>query len=107
MSSRYSNAEIRGPIKDNASWHNEFSNSPFIYVGGLPYDVDESDIATVFSQFGEVMKVNLAKELGTGKSKGYAFLAYENPKSAILAVDNFDGIEVKLACMSSFNKFSC
>lgn len=95
MSSRYSEAEIKRPTSSAASWHDDFSKSPYIYVGGLPYDVDEHDITTVFSQYGEVIRVNLAKEPGTGKSKGFAFLAYENPKSALLAVDNFDGIEVR------------
>jgi len=30
----------------------------------------------------------------TGKSKGFAFLAYENQKSTVLAVDNFNGAEI-------------
>ena len=30
----------------------------------------------------------------TGKSKGFAFLCYENQKSTILAVDNFNGIKL-------------
>ena len=30
----------------------------------------------------------------TGKTKGFAFLCYEDQKSTILAVDNFNGIKV-------------
>lgn len=30
----------------------------------------------------------------TGKSKGFAFLAYEDQRSTILAVDNFNGADI-------------
>lgn len=30
----------------------------------------------------------------TGKSRGFAFLAYEDQRSTILAVDNFNGAEI-------------
>lgn len=32
----------------------------------------------------------------TGKSKGFCFLCYEDQRSTVLAVDNFNGIKVKL-----------
>jgi RNA recognition motif-containing protein len=33
-----------------------------------------------------VVDVNLVRDKGTGKSKGFAFLAYEDQRSTILAV---------------------
>jgi RNA-binding motif X-linked protein 2 len=41
-----------------------------------------------------VLDVNLIRDKKTGKSKGFAFLKYENQKSTILAVDNLTGIKV-------------
>ena len=38
--------------------------------------------------------MHLVRDPGTGKSKGFAFLAYEDQRSTILAVDNFNGIKV-------------
>lgn len=32
------------------SWHQKYSDSAWIYVGGLPYDLNEGDIIAVFSQ---------------------------------------------------------
>lgn len=32
------------------SWHDKYANSAWIYIGGLPYDLNEGDIITVFSQ---------------------------------------------------------
>jgi RNA-binding motif protein, X-linked 2 len=45
-------------------------------------------------RYGEVVDLNLVRDKKTGKSKGFAFLAYENQKSTILAVDNLNGATV-------------
>ena len=109
------------------SWHNEYKESAWIFVGGLPYDLTEGDIICVFSQFGEIVHINLVRDLSTGKvsqkvdlyvrsmsescnlsfryllylmdvllfqSKGFAFICYEDQRSTILAVDNFNGMKL-------------
>ncbi|KAJ5074293.1 RNA-binding motif protein x-linked 2 [Anaeramoeba ignava] len=83
--------ELRLGIKPEASWHMEYKDSKYIYVGGLDEDLTEGDILTVFSQFGTITDINLIKDLETEKSRGFAFLAYEDQRSTILAVDNFNG----------------
>jgi RNA-binding motif X-linked protein 2 len=40
------------------------------------------------------MHVLLVRDRKTGKSKGYAFLQYEDQRSTILAVDNLNGATV-------------
>lgn len=64
-------------------------------LGGLPYELTEGDIICVFSQYGEVVNINLVRDKKTGKSKGFCFLCYEDQRSTILAVDNFNGIKIK------------
>ena len=76
------------------SWHDEYRGSAYIYVGGLPYDLNEGDIIQIFSQYGQVTRVNLVRDKRTGKSLGYAFLSYADQRSTVLAVDNFNGIKV-------------
>jgi RNA recognition motif-containing protein len=44
--------------------------------------------------------VNLVRDKTTGKQKGFCFLCYEDQRSTILAVDNFNGIKVSV---SGFN----
>lgn len=90
--------ELSKGIKDNTSWHDSYKNSPHIYIGGIPFELNEGDILTVFAQFGKISKINLVRERKTQKSKGFAFLSYDDPKSAILSVDNFDGIKVNFVC---------
>lgn len=45
-------------------------------------------------QYGEVVDVNLVRDAETGKGKGFAFLAYEDQRSTVLAVDNLSGAKV-------------
>ncbi|PPR81878.1 hypothetical protein GOBAR_AA38834 [Gossypium barbadense] len=73
-------------ISEEASWHAKYKDSAYIFVGGLPYDLTEGDLLAVFAQYGEIVDVNLVRDKGTGKSKGFAFLAYEDQRSTILAV---------------------
>ncbi|XP_021945409.1 RNA-binding motif protein, X-linked 2 [Folsomia candida] len=76
------------------SWHDEYRDSAWIFIGGLPYDLTEGDIIAVFSQYGEPVNLNLIRDKVTGKSKGFGFLCYEDQKSTILAVDNFNAIKI-------------
>ena len=38
--------------------------------------------------------MHLARDQATGKSKGFAFVAYEDQRSTTLAVDNFNGAKI-------------
>ncbi|KAK4764786.1 hypothetical protein SAY86_025876 [Trapa natans] len=78
-------------ISEKGSWHAKYKDSAYIFVGGIPFDLTEGDLLTVFAQYGEVVDVNLVRDKGTGKSKGFAFLAYEDQRSTNLAVDNLNG----------------
>ena len=71
-----------------------YSSSAWIFIGGLNYDLSEGDVITVFSQYGEIVNINLIRDHKTGKSKGFCFLCYENQKSTVLAVDNLNGIKL-------------
>ena len=76
---------------DRASWHADYADSAYIYVGGLDTRLTEGDVITIFSQYGEPVDVHLPRDKKTGKSQGFAFIAYENQKSTNLAVDNLNG----------------
>ena len=83
-----------GVANSNQSWHSLHKNSAYVYAGGLPYDLSEGDIICVFSQYGEIVDINLIRDKATGKSKGFCFLAYEDQRSTILAVDNLNTAKV-------------
>ncbi|XP_055036640.1 RNA-binding motif protein, X-linked 2 isoform X2 [Misgurnus anguillicaudatus] len=82
-------------VKDTVSWHSVYKDSAWIFIGGLPYELTEGDTICVFSQYGEIANINLVRDKKTGKSKGFCFLCYEDQRSTVLAVDNFNGIKIK------------
>ncbi len=73
------------------SWHSQYSSSAYIYIGNLDPRLTEGDVITVFSQFGDIVDINMARDKDSGKSLGYCFLAFENQLSTVLAVDNMIG----------------
>ncbi|KAL7270955.1 RNA-binding protein Cwf29 [Rhizina undulata] len=86
--------ELAAGISTTASWHTDFADTAYIYIGGLPYELSEGDIVTIFSQYGEPVHVSLIRDKETGKSKGFAFLKYEDQRSTNLAVDNLGGTTI-------------
>ncbi|KAI5288021.1 hypothetical protein KEM52_001338 [Ascosphaera acerosa] len=77
-----------------ASWHVDYRDTAWVYVGGLPFDLSENDVLTIFSRFGEPVEIGLIRDKKTGKSRGFAFLKYEDQRSTDLAVDNLTGARV-------------
>ncbi|QNP95870.1 hypothetical protein B0I72DRAFT_135840 [Yarrowia lipolytica] len=88
------NQELAEGTSISASWHNDYNDTAYIYIGGLESKLTEMDIATVFSQFGNPTHVKLSRDQKTGKSRGFAWLKYEDQRSTVLAVDNFNGVEL-------------
>lgn len=87
-------AELRLGLDSKTSWHDEYSNSAYIFIGGLDYSLTEGDVLSVFSQYGEIVNINLVRDKKSGQAKGFCFLAYENQKSSVLAVDNLNGFKL-------------
>jgi len=86
--------ELKEGYEGHHSWHNQFKDSAYVYIGGLHTGMTEGDVIIMFSQFGEVVDVNLIRDKTTGKSKGFAFICYEDQRSTILAVDNMNSFQM-------------
>eukprot|EP00929_Paragymnodinium_shiwhaense_P094887 TRINITY_DN5572_c0_g1_i1.p1 TRINITY_DN5572_c0_g1~~TRINITY_DN5572_c0_g1_i1.p1 ORF type:complete len:279 (+),score=119.05 TRINITY_DN5572_c0_g1_i1:231-1067(+) len=86
--------ELQEGYEGNRSWHHQFKDSAYVYIGGLHTGLTEGDVVIVFSQFGEIVDVNVIRDKATGKSKGFAFVCYEDQRSTILAVDNMNGTQL-------------
>lgn len=91
---KISKEEILQGVPESASWHARYKHSAYIYAGGLPFDLTEGDVLTVFAQYGELIDVHNVKDRDTGKYRGFSFLAYEDQRSTVLAVDNLNGATV-------------
>eukprot|EP00033_Pygsuia_biforma_P003350 GCRY01003670.1.p1 GENE.GCRY01003670.1~~GCRY01003670.1.p1 ORF type:complete len:149 (+),score=15.70 GCRY01003670.1:155-601(+) len=86
--------ELSRGYDPNSSWHSMYKQSPYVYVGGLDFRLTEGDIIAIFSQYGEIFDCNLVRDKDTGTSRGFCFIGYEDVRSTILAVENFNGTKI-------------
>jgi len=45
-----------------------------LYVGNLTYQVNDTDLQQLFSEFGTVQSAQVIQDRDTGRSKGFAFV---------------------------------
>jgi RNA-binding motif X-linked protein 2 len=88
---RINEEELRRNVPESSSWHATYRGSAWVYASGLQPSLSEGDVIAVFSQWGEIEDIHLIREEETGKSRGFAFIKYEDWRSTVLAVDNFNG----------------
>lgn len=62
-----------------------------IYVGNLNYKVEESELAGLFSEFGEVSSCKIIIDKFNGRSKGFGFIEMENDDEAKAAMNELAG----------------
>jgi RNA recognition motif-containing protein len=53
-----------------------------LYVGNLPYTVDETQLRELFSQYGEIQDLALIMDRDTGRPKGFAFVTFGTQQAA-------------------------
>lgn len=64
-----------------------------LYCGNLSFSVRSSDLEQLFSQFGNVVSVQLVEDRETGRSKGFGFVEMSTPQEAMAAANELDGKE--------------
>jgi RNA recognition motif-containing protein len=57
-----------------------------LYVGNLSYNVNESDLETMFSQFGTVQSAQIIVDRDTNRSKGFGFVEMDTDAQAQAAI---------------------
>lgn len=65
-----------------------------VYVGSISFELKEESIKTAFSPFGAIKSVNMSWDPVTLKHKGFAFVEYELPEAAHLALERMNGIQL-------------
>jgi RNA recognition motif-containing protein len=65
-----------------------------IYVGNLPFSVEESDLKELFSGY-ETDEVVLIKDKFNGRSKGFGFVTIPDDEAANRAISELNGKDFK------------
>lgn len=66
-----------------------------IYVGGLPYQTDDSQLAQIFTEYGEVSSSKIIIDRDTGRSKGFGFVEMANSAEAKKAIAELHEAELE------------
>ena len=66
-----------------------------IYVGSLSYDVTETELENLFSEFGSVSSAKIIADRETGRPKGFGFVEMPNEDEALNAIKSLNEKDVK------------
>ena len=69
----------------------EFLLSKKLYVGNLTYNVNETDLEAMFSQYGSVQSAQVIVDRDTNRSKGFGFVEMSSDAEAQEAIQNLNG----------------
>jgi RNA recognition motif-containing protein len=65
-----------------------------IFVGSLPYSLEEADLKELFEAYGEVNTVKIIIDRESGRSKGFGFVEMSDDEAAQKAISGLNGSEV-------------
>src|SRR4051794_19995646 len=65
-----------------------------LYVGNLPYKIDEATLETLFSQAGAVQSVHVMREAESGRARGFGFVEMVDEQSATQAIKLFHNYQL-------------
>jgi len=65
-----------------------------IFVGSLPYSLQEADLQELFEAYGEVSTVKIIIDRESGRSKGFGFVEMADDEAAQKAISGLNGSEI-------------
>lgn len=65
-----------------------------IFVGSLPFSLEESELREFFEEYGEVSSVKIISDKFSGRSKGFGFVEMPDDEQAKKAIEELNGAEV-------------
>src|SRR5450755_509915 len=66
-----------------------------LFVAGLPYDFDDTDLKEMFELYGEVVSAKVAIDRETRKSRGFGFLEMSVALEAKEAIEALNGARLR------------
>ena len=65
-----------------------------LYVGNLPYSIDDAILRNNFTEFGGVTSAKVMMDRDTGRSKGFGFVEMSTAEQAEAAIQSLNGMSV-------------
>ena len=65
-----------------------------VYVGSISFELREDTVRQSFQPFGPIKSITMSWDPITQKHKGFAFVEYELPEAAQLALEQMNGVVI-------------
>ena len=65
-----------------------------LFVGGLPYSIQQEDVEKLFSECGEVTSATIVRDKFTNQSRGFGFVEMATEEQAQEAIKKLNGTEL-------------
>lgn len=65
-----------------------------IFVGSLPFRLEETELKELFEEYGEVASAKIITDKFSGRSKGFGFVEMPNDEEAQRAIDGLNSTEI-------------
>ena len=65
-----------------------------VYVGSISFELREDTVRQSFHPFGPIKSITMSWDPITQKHKGFAFVEYELPEAAQLALEQMNGVVI-------------
>jgi RNA recognition motif-containing protein len=62
-----------------------------IYVGNLPFEIDDAELEKTFTEFGEVTSARVIQDRFSGRSRGFGFVEMADASQAEAAIQALNG----------------
>ncbi|KNA24813.1 hypothetical protein SOVF_012220 [Spinacia oleracea] len=72
-----------------------YMSSSKLFIGGLPWGVDDGSLRETFSQYGEVIDAKVIVDREMNRSKGFGFVTYASTEEASSAIQAMDGKDMQ------------
>jgi len=66
-----------------------------LFVGSLPWAVDDQGLSDLFAEFGTVASAKVIMDRETGRSKGFGFVEFDDDAAAKAAMAKLNGSDLQ------------
>lgn len=66
-----------------------------LYVGNLPWSIEDAGLKDLFAQYGEVVEAVVIKDKYSGRSKGFGFVTFGTEEAASAAEAAMNGKDIE------------
>uniref|UniRef100_A0A4W3GNA6 Poly-U binding splicing factor a n=1 Tax=Callorhinchus milii TaxID=7868 RepID=A0A4W3GNA6_CALMI len=85
-------AHFNSPIQSLSQRQRALAIMCRVYVGSIYYELGEDTIRQAFAPFGPIKSIDMSWDSVTMKHKGFAFVEYEVPEAAQLALEQMNSV---------------